>query len=119
MPLTGFANLRAKSHRLRSSLHVDEVARLAAKDRADLFRAAAEKRGLVEAIVEKDFWVCWVLKRIFAIDTPPASILFKGGTSLSKVYGVIDRFSEDVDLSFDRAGLGFGGDADPANLDSR
>src|SRR5258705_9199710 len=92
---------------------MDDVARLAPKDLADLFRAAAAKRGLPEAILEKDFWVCWVLKRIFTLDKPPAGILFKGGTSLSKVYGVIDRFSEDVDLSFDRAGLGFGGADDP------
>jgi hypothetical protein len=42
-------------------------------------------------------------------------LLFKGGTSLSKVFGAIERFSEDVDLSFDRAGLGFGGDSDPLN----
>jgi hypothetical protein len=42
-------------------------------------------------------------------------LLFKGGTSLSKVFGVIERFSEDVDLSFDRTGLGFGGESDPFN----
>jgi hypothetical protein len=88
-------------------------------DRGDLFRNVAAKRGLSEAIVEKDFWVCWVLKRIFTLKNPPAGILFKGGTSLSKVYKLIERFSEDVDLSFDRAGLGFGGDADPMNAVSR
>ena len=92
---------------------MDDVARLAPKDLGDLFRASAAKRGLPEAILEKDFWVCWVLKRIFTLEKPPAGVLFKGGTSLSKVYGVIDRFSEDVDLSFDRAGLGFGGADDP------
>ena len=42
-------------------------------------------------------------------------LTFKGGTSLSKVFGVIERFSEDVDLSFNRAELGFGGDSDPLN----
>lgn len=92
---------------------MDEVARLAPRDLGDLFRAAAAKRGLPEAILEKDFWVCWVLKRVFTLAKPPAGLLFKGGTSLSKVYKVIDRFSEDVDLSFDRAGLGFGGVDDP------
>lgn len=40
-------------------------------------------------------------------------MLFKGGTSLSKVYKAIERFSEDIDLSLDRAALGFGGAADP------
>lgn len=92
---------------------MDDIARLAPSNLADLFRAAAAAKGLPEAIMEKDFWVCWVLKRIFSLDKLPAGVLFKGGTSLSKVYGVIDRFSEDVDLSFDRAGLGFGGTDDP------
>ena len=71
--------------------------------------------ALTAAIIEKDFWVCWTLKRIFTLPDPPAGLLFKGGTSLSKVFGVIERFSEDVDLSFDRAGLGFGGESDPLN----
>ena len=66
-------------------------------------------------IIEKDFWVCWTLKRLFTLPAPPAGLLFKGGTSLSKVFGVIERFSEDVDLSFNRAELGFGGDSDPLN----
>jgi predicted nucleotidyltransferase component of viral defense system len=59
--------------------------------------------------------VCWTLNRIFTPADPPAGLLFKGSTSLSKVFGVIERFSEDVDLSFDRAGLGFGGESDLFN----
>ena len=59
---------------------MDEVARLSAADLADLFRAAAARRGLPDAIVEKDFWVCWTLKRIFTLANPPAGTLFKGGT---------------------------------------
>jgi Nucleotidyl transferase AbiEii toxin, Type IV TA system len=55
------------------------------------------------------------LKRIFSVPAPPAGLLFKGGTSLSEVFGAIARFSEDVDLSFDRAGVGFGGEIDPLN----
>ncbi len=66
-------------------------------------------------MIEKDFWVCWTLDQVFALADPPAGLLFKGGTSLSKVFGVIERFSEDVDLSFDRAALGFGGENDPLN----
>jgi hypothetical protein len=85
---------------------MDDVARLPAADR---------RRGVDVEILEKDFWVCWTLKRVFTLPDPPAGLLFKGGTSLSKVFGVIERFSEDVDLSFDRAGLGFGGDNDPLN----
>lgn len=94
---------------------MDDIARLPMSDRADLFAAAARQRGLTSAIIEKDFWVCWTLKRVFTLPDPPAELLFKGGTSLSKVFGVIERFSEDVDLSFDRAGLGFGGASDPLN----
>ena len=92
---------------------MDDFAQRSVRDRADLFRAVATQRGLNAAIVEKDFWVCWTLKRLFALDAPPAGLLFKGGTSLAKVFKVIERFSEDIDLSFNRSDLGFGGDSDP------
>lgn len=99
---------------------MDEIARLPAKDRADLFSTAATRRGdMLSALVEKDFWVCWSLKRIFTLEDSPAGLIFKGGTSLSKVYQAIDRFSEDVDLSFDRSALGFAGEKDPARASSR
>jgi Nucleotidyl transferase AbiEii toxin, Type IV TA system len=94
---------------------MDDIARLPATDRMDLFSAAARRRSLTPEIIEKDFWVCWTLKRVFTLPDPPAGLLFKGGTSLSKVFGIIDRFSEDVDLSFNRAELGFGGERDPLN----
>jgi Nucleotidyl transferase AbiEii toxin, Type IV TA system len=94
---------------------MDDIARLPVADRTDLFVATAAGRALTAAIIEKDFWVCWTLKRFFGLPDPPAGLLFKGGTSLSKVFGVIERFSEDVDLSLDRAGLGFGGESDPLN----
>jgi hypothetical protein len=94
---------------------MDNIARLPATDRMDLFSATARRRSLTPEIIEKDFWVCWTLKRVFTLPDPPAGLLFKGGTSLSKVFGIIDRFSEDVDLSFNRAELGFGGESDPLN----
>src|SRR5579862_2013380 len=97
---------------------MDEVARLMARDRADLFVAAAGRRGLSVEIIEKDFWVCWMLRRLFTLPNLPAGLIFKGGTSLSKAYKAIDRFSEDVDLSFDRGGLGFGGENDPLRAKS-
>jgi len=93
---------------------MDKVARLKPEDRSDLFRAAAEQRELTVGIIEKDFWVCWVLRRIYTLTQPPAQIYFKGGTSLSKVFRVIDRMSEDVDLVIDRTDLGFTGPKDPA-----
>jgi hypothetical protein len=97
---------------------MDDVARLPASDRADLFVVVGTASGLTSEMMEKDFWVCWTLKRLFTLPKPPAGLLFKGGTSLSKVFGIIERFSEDVDLSFDRAGLGFGGESDPLNAPS-
>ena len=59
-------------------------------------------------MVEKDFWVCWVLKQIFADPAVGPQFVFKGGTSLAKVYGLIERFSEDIDLILDWRALGFG-----------
>ncbi len=54
-----------------------------------------------EAIVEKDFWVCWVINYLFQQSQWKEHLAFKGGTSLSKVYGLIKRFSEDIDLILD------------------
>jgi hypothetical protein len=65
------------------------------------------------AVVEKDFWVCWTLYRVFEVLRFRPHLIFKGGTSLSKVYRAIDRFSEDVDLSLSRRDLGFADDRDP------
>lgn len=93
---------------------MDKVANLSANQRRDLFRETAAKRAMNPAIVEKDFWVCWVLKHLFADATFGERIVFKGGTSLSKVFGLIDRFSEDIDLILDWRLLGYGpGQQDP------
>lgn len=62
---------------------------------------AARRTGYTTSVIEKDFWVVWVLSRLFSSDLLAPNILFKGGTSLSKVFGVIDRFSEDIDLILD------------------
>lgn len=59
---------------------------------------AAVRRNLSPVILEKDFWVCWLLGILFESKFA-GSLVFKGGTSLSKIFGVIDRFSEDIDLS--------------------
>jgi hypothetical protein len=66
---------------------------------------AAARRGLSPVILEKDFWVCWLLGIVFESSFREA-IVFKGGTSLSKVFGVINRFSEDIDLSLAPAFVG-------------
>ncbi len=59
---------------------------------------AALRRNVSPVVLEKDFWVCWLLGILFASEFA-AHTVFKGGTSLSKVFGVIERFSEDIDLS--------------------
>ncbi|MHC5538622.1 nucleotidyl transferase AbiEii/AbiGii toxin family protein [Singulisphaera rosea] len=56
-------------------------------------------------VIEKDFWVCWLLAVLFHSKFAD-HLVFKGGTSLSKVFGVIDRFSEDIDLSLSPGFLG-------------
>ena len=73
---------------------------LVARERADILRTAAARSRRSAVILEKDVWVCWVLDALFSMPDPHP-MAFKGGTSLSKVYGVIDRFSEDVDVTLD------------------
>ncbi len=81
---------------------MNRVAALPAKQRNELFSLTAERRGLGSiALVEKDFWVCWTLKRLFEDPELSKRFIFKGGTSLSKVFGLIERFSEDIDLILD------------------
>jgi|SRR3712207_5061313 len=67
----------------------------------------ADKLNMSRAIVEKDIWVCMILKYLFNQFKYKDSIVFKGGTSLSKVYKLIERFSEDVDLALDWEILGY------------
>jgi hypothetical protein len=94
---------------------VDAVARWSAPERAELFTEAAARLGFGNPlIVEKDFWVCWVLHRVSLLEGQPR-IIFKGGTSLSKVFGLIRRFSEDIDLAFHRHDLGYAGERDPGS----
>ncbi|MGO9115238.1 MAG: nucleotidyl transferase AbiEii/AbiGii toxin family protein [Thermoguttaceae bacterium] len=71
---------------------------LPADERNLYIEQAATRRNLSPVIMEKDFWVCWLLGLLFESEFAP-SLVFKGGTSLSKVFGVIERFSEDIDLS--------------------
>lgn len=68
----------------------------------------ADKLSMSKAIVEKDLWVCMILKYLFKDFKYKDAIVFKGGTSLSKVYKLIERFSEDIDLALDWKVLGYG-----------
>lgn len=96
---------------------MDSFANEPPEQRAEAFQEAAAQLGFSQAIIEKDFWVCWSLDKLFALPSFGDHLIFKGGTSLSKAYDIIHRFSEDVDLSLDRARLGFTGDNDPENTD--
>ena len=77
---------------------------LPADDRRLYIEQAAIRRNLSPVLLEKDFWVCWLLGILFESQFA-GSLVFKGGTSLSKVFGVIERFSEDIDLSLSPAFL--------------
>ena len=64
------------------------------RERRDLFLAAANRLGTAEQNIEKDLWVCWTLDALFnGLESGGPRLLFKGGTSLSKGYGLIERFS--------------------------
>ena len=73
---------------------------LSASDQLDALNVASDRSGVPPHLLEKDIWVVWSLQHLF---TGPYAehLVFKGGTSLSKAYGVIRRFSEDVDLTYD------------------
>jgi len=77
------------------------------KDRSDLITYTAVELGINEAIVEKDFWVCFMLDVLFHDFEYCDAISFKGGTSLSKGYNLIERFSEDIDIILDWRTLGY------------
>ncbi len=98
---------------------MDRFIKLSKQDKIDTFSKAEIDIGLSQGVIEKDFWVCWTLKELFALDGIKDHLTFKGGTSLSKVYKVIDRFSEDIDVSIERSFLGFKDEKDPANVGTK
>lgn len=64
----------------------------------DILQAISDKTKIQPNVLEKDIWLCWVLDKLFKL---PLQMAFKGGTSLSKVFNVINRFSEDLDITID------------------
>ncbi len=82
------------------------VADISQTELANLFNEASSKNGRISAAaMEKDFWICWVLSLIFEHPQLSRWLRFKGGTSLSKCFNLIDRFSEDIDLILDWTAL--------------
>lgn len=80
---------------------MDRVAHLPSSERSALFAETAARLKTTPAVAEKDFWVIWVLDRLFGDARLARLLMFKGGTSLSKAYRLIERFSEDIDLILD------------------
>lgn len=85
---------------------MNRIAACRAAERGLIFEETAARRNIAAPVVEKDFWVCWMLGLLFGHEEWGEVLLFKGGTALSKVYGLIGRFSEDIDLSISPAHLG-------------
>lgn len=85
---------------------IAELSIASPSERSAYFRTAAADLKLQPTVIEKDFWVCWLLAVIFELPDA-SSFTFKGGTSLAKAFNAIDRFSEDIDISIARALLGY------------
>ncbi len=83
--------------------------KLSYNEKKEVLSAVATKVGLPTFVVEKDWWVVQTLRLITQMDIAD-QIVFKGGTSLSKAWGLIDRFSEDIDLAINREFFGYRGD---------
>ena len=89
--------------------HLKEWFELPNETKIRLFAETSRQMGLPSSAAEKDWWVVHTLSVIFSMDCANA-LIFKGGTSLSKGWNLIQRFSEDIDLALDREFLGFTGE---------
>lgn len=90
----------------RKKAELNRLASMTLAERRVIIAEGAERLQLNAVIVEKDFWVCWMLSLLFGRAEWREALVFKGGTALSKVFGIIRRFSEDIDLSVSPAALG-------------
>ncbi len=87
--------------------------------RRTIFSQTGANLNLAEVAVEKDFWVCWTLDKLFRLPAWGGHLTFKGGTSLSKGWKLIERFSEDIDIVINRGALGFDSAHTPETAPSR
>ncbi len=85
---------------------MNTIAKLSPKDREQIFTEAGARLGFAPFHVEKDFWVCWTLASLFGDERIGENLAFRGGTSLSKGWQCIERFSEDIDLAINRSWVG-------------
>lgn len=75
---------------------------LTSEEQQIVLRKVAISTGISEAAIEKDIYVCWCLRQLFSLPAGTPSLVFKGGTSLSKVFAAIQRFSEDIDITLNQ-----------------
>lgn len=73
---------------------------LSPEDRLEVLLVATDRSGRPAHVLEKDVWVVWAINALFS-GPGDDHLIFKGGTSLSKAYWIVDRFSEDIDLTYD------------------
>ena len=85
---------------------------ISTNDQREILQYYSDKLSVRDTILEKDIWLCWVLDVIFNIPNRHP-MAFKGGTSLSKVFGAINRFSEDVDITLDYSYFDISGSFSP------
>ncbi len=86
--------------------HLKDWMQLPDNTKRNIFTETSRNVGLPAVAIEKDWWVVHTLSLIFTMECAPA-LIFKGGTSLSKAWNLIERFSEDIDLALDKEYLGF------------
>jgi len=98
---------------------VDNFIKMSNKEQRVYFEEAQSRVRLPPISIEKDFWVCWTLWKLFTLPKWKDHLTFKGGTSLSKAWHLIERFSEDIDIVIDRDFLGFGGEDSPKKAPSK
>jgi predicted nucleotidyltransferase component of viral defense system len=96
-----------------------ELHLLSEKERKEFFEVVASESEKTFEVIEKDFWVVWTLGHLFNLSELKNHLTFKGGTSLSKVFGIIERFSEDIDVSIEKDFLGFDENKDPSGQSTK
>jgi predicted nucleotidyltransferase component of viral defense system len=96
-----------------------KIYQLPKEEREIYFRKAADIIKIPFNIIEKDYWVVWILERLFTLNSLKNHLTFKGGTSLSKIYRIIDRFSEDIDVSIEKEFFGFDENNNPEKAPSK
>mgnify|MGYP001308268089 CR=1 FL=1 len=95
--------------------HIEEWLKLADQTKLRVFTETGADSGLMPFAIEKDWWVVHTIALIYKLNCA-RSLVFKGGTSLSKGWRLIQRFSEDIDLALNREYLGFDGELENAEI---